>query len=53
MSKGTPIRNVRVPDDIWAPAKERANKRGENLSDIIRKSLIDYATQPDDTPPQE
>lgn len=45
MSKGTPIRNVRVPDDIWKPAKDKAEKRGDNLSEIIRKALIEYNKQ--------
>lgn len=45
MSKGTPIRNVRVPDEIWDPAKEKAKERGDNLSEIIRKALIEYNEQ--------
>lgn len=42
MSKGTTARNVRVPDEIWLPAKEVAENEGDNLSDIIRKALIQY-----------
>lgn len=47
MSKGTPIRNVRVPDDLWNPAQVKAAQRGESLSDIIRKALADYLKDED------
>lgn len=42
MSKGTPRRGVRVEDELWIPALEKAAASGDNLSDIIRQALRDY-----------
>ncbi|MCF3939917.1 hypothetical protein [Gordonia tangerina] len=42
MSRGTPNRNVRVPDNIWDPALRIAQARGETLSDVIREALTEY-----------
>ena len=39
MSKGTPLRNVRIPDDVWAAAKAKAERQGRNVSDVIRDLL--------------
>jgi hypothetical protein len=41
-TKGTTLRNVRVDDDLWFPALERATQRGETLSDVIRRALRKY-----------
>jgi hypothetical protein len=41
-SKGTIHRTVRVPDEIWLPAKTKADEEGRNLSDIIREALRSY-----------
>jgi len=42
MSKGTPHRTIRIESDLWDAAKEAAKERGDNLSDIIRKTLEQY-----------
>lgn len=42
MARGSAKRNFRVPDDLWNAAIDRAKQRGDNLSDILRASLIDY-----------
>lgn len=39
----TPLRNFRIADDIWFAAVERANQDGDNLSEIMRGWLSDYA----------
>lgn len=39
----TPQRTVRIPDDTWEAAKAKAEERGENLSEVIRKYLERYA----------
>jgi hypothetical protein len=36
-------RAVRVSDDVWNAAQAKAAERGENLSEVIRRALIDYA----------
>lgn len=46
MARGTPLRNVRIPDSIWQPALQRASEHGESVSDVVRRALTEYA-QPD------
>lgn len=38
----TTRRTVRVPDKTWEAAKTLAVSRGENLSEVIRRSLQRY-----------
>lgn len=42
----TPIRAVRIPDDLWQAAQRRAAERGETVSDAIRRSLTRYVRRP-------
>jgi len=44
MTRRPPIKpkSVRVPDDLWAAAKAKADERGEVLSEVIRKALERY-----------
>ena len=42
MPEGTPLRNVRVADDLWHAAMSKALDRGENLSEVIRRALEKY-----------
>ena len=42
-SKGTTRRSIRVTDDEWNAALQAAERRGENLSEEIRKFLRRYA----------
>lgn len=41
----TPQRTVRVPDDVWAAAKAKAEERGDTLSDVIRRALQRYVSR--------
>lgn len=43
----TPRRSVRVPDPVWEKAKKKATKRGETMSDVIRRVLQQYADEQD------
>lgn len=43
LSRGTPIRPVRVADHLWQAALARAEERGETLSDALRWFLAEYA----------
>lgn len=43
MSKGTPIRGFRVEDELWTAAIATAQRRGENLADVLRAALRLYA----------
>lgn len=38
----TPHRTIRVPDDVWNPAREKAETEGTNLSELIREWLTNY-----------
>lgn len=39
----TPLRNVRVGDELWQAAQAAAEARGESLSEAIRVFLKRYA----------
>lgn len=38
----TPHRTIRVPDDEWLPAKDKAAQRGETMTEVIRAALQSY-----------
>jgi len=38
----TPMRAIRVSDELWKAAQEVARERGETLSDVIRDGLTQY-----------
>ncbi len=42
MSKGTPARNVRVPDDLWGRALARAEEEGTSVSAVIVRALEEW-----------
>jgi hypothetical protein len=39
----TPLRAVRISDEVWHAAREQATLNDETLTDVIRRSLIDYS----------
>jgi hypothetical protein len=39
----TPLRSVRVPEDLWQAATVVANRNGETISDVVREALREYA----------
>ena len=36
---------VRVPDELWKAAQTKADKRGEYLSEVIRRALERYVAK--------
>ena len=38
----TPIRTLRVPDDLWEAAQARAEERGETVTDVLIRALKRY-----------
>ena len=42
MPDGTPLRNVRVTDDLWSSAQAQAAEDGVNVSEVIRRALEYY-----------
>lgn len=44
----TPIRSVRIPDEIWEAVKRKAADRGESITDVILRALKRYLREYDD-----
>lgn len=44
-TRGTPVRTVRVPDELWQAALARSKARGESLHDVIRDRLRAYVAE--------
>lgn len=44
----TPLRNVRVPDDLWFSALKKADReaRDGGISEVIREALEAYVATP-------
>lgn len=38
----TPLRSVRVPDEVWLPAKARSEAEGIPLTAVIVTALIQF-----------
>lgn len=38
----TPVRTVRVPEELWQRAQRKARRRNEQLSTVIRRALFAY-----------
>lgn len=45
MPETTP-RAIRIPDNLWAAALEKAQERGESVSDVVRRALERYVKRP-------
>jgi hypothetical protein len=41
----TPLRNIRVPDDLWTAAKAKAESRGETVTDVLIRALRRYVAR--------
>jgi hypothetical protein len=39
MSRGTTLRNVRVSDELWTSAQQKADAEGLSVSEVIRSLL--------------
>ncbi len=42
----TPVRNVRVPEQIWRAAQEKAAAEGRTMTDVIVAYLKRYVSTP-------
>lgn len=38
----TPIRNIRVDDELWDAVKKKAAEQGRTVTDVIREALRRY-----------
>lgn len=43
MVEQIPIRSLRIADDVWFGAMQRAQAEGTTLSEVIRGWLVDYS----------
>jgi predicted DNA-binding protein len=41
-----PIRSIRVPDELWEAAQDKASTVGDTISDVVRKALLWYVNGP-------
>lgn len=46
MPRGTTLRNVRVPDELWDAALRKAAAEGRSVSEVIRGCLEVWVTRP-------
>lgn len=46
----TPLRALRVSEELWRAARARADARGEAVSEVVRRALVEYvrADEPSD-----
>lgn len=45
MSKGTPVRTLRVPDDVWKAAKAKAESEGTTVGAVLIAALKRYVAK--------
>jgi predicted DNA binding CopG/RHH family protein len=43
---GTTLRNVRISEELWTAAQERAEREGTNVSEVMRELLQGWVDQP-------
>ena len=44
MPPGTTLRNVRINDDLWEAAQQKADEQGTTVSEWIREALTNWTT---------
>lgn len=44
----TPVRNVRIKDELWTAAKQKAYLRRETLTEVIKRALESYVAEEDE-----
>jgi len=46
MPRGTTLRNIRIPDDLWDAVLRKASEEGRNASEVVREYLEKWVTRP-------
>jgi len=41
----TKIRGVRIDDELWLRAQEKAKDRRESVADVVRRALLAYVDE--------
>jgi hypothetical protein len=49
----TPVRNVRISDDLWHPALAAARAQGDTITAVIERALRRYLAAYERTQPHE
>ena len=43
----TPHRTIRINNELWDAAKEKAARQGISVTDVLREALEKYVEEPD------
>jgi hypothetical protein len=46
MPRGTTLRNIRIPDELWDAVLRKADDEGRNASEVIREYLARWVARP-------
>ncbi len=46
MPRGTTLRNIRIPDELWDAVLRKAELEGRNASEVVREYLTKWVTKP-------
>ena len=46
MARGTTLRNIRIPDELWDAVLLKAEAEGRNASEVVRSYLTKWVTLP-------
>lgn len=46
MPRGTTLRNIRIPDELWGAVLRKAEAEGRNASEVVREYLEKWITRP-------
>jgi len=49
MAEDSVVRSLRVPNDLWSAAMEKAAETDQKVSDVLRAALSDFTTEPCDS----
>lgn len=44
--RGTKLRNIRIPDELWDAARAKAASEGSDVSAVVREFLTEYVMPP-------
>lgn len=46
MPRGTTLRNIRIDDQLWEAAKQKATAEGRDVSAVVRELLTRWVKRP-------
>lgn len=41
----TPLRSIRIDDDLWSAARAAADREGTTVSEVVRAALREYVAR--------